>query len=115
MILVALGLVLFVACLALWIGTPVLWLWLGSLIQGATGNVGAAIGAMIFGVALTIIMMVPVLSFLTRAYQRARAARGLEDTGAFPLEVAMTCSAVLAIAFIVVWFTVLEGASKGVI
>ena len=103
---------LFVACLALWIGTPVLWLYLGSLVQTATENVGAAIGAMIFGVTLTIVLMIPLLAAITRAYQRARVARGHEDTGAFPLEVAMTCSAMLALAFIVIWFLFGGGATS---
>ena len=108
-VLVLLAAALFAACLGLWVGMPVLWLWVGSLVQAATDNVGAAIGAMIFGVTLTIVLMIPVLSALTRAYQRARVSRGLQDTGAFPLEVAMTWSAVLAIAFIAVWFVFLGG------
>jgi Ca2+/Na+ antiporter len=95
---------LFAGCLALWVGVPLLWLWLGSLVQSATDDVGAAIGAMILGVTVTIGIMLAVLSRITRAYQDARVARGLDDTGGFPLEVAMTVSAMLAVAFIVVWF-----------
>lgn len=101
---------LLLASLALWIGIPLLWLWVGSLVQTATDDVGAAIGAMIFGVVASIVVMIPVLGSLTRAYQRARVSRGLEDTGGFPLEVAMTCSAMLAIASVVVWFLFLGGA-----
>ena len=103
---------LFVACLALWIGMPLLWLYLGSLVQSATENVGAAIGAMIVGVTITVVAMLPLLTALTGAYQRARVTRGLEDTGAFPLEVAMTCSAILAIAFITIWFLFGGGATS---
>jgi heme/copper-type cytochrome/quinol oxidase subunit 2 len=95
---------LFVACAALWVGVPLLWLYLGSMVQAATDNVGAAIGAMILGVTVSIGMMLPVLAWITRAYQRARVARGRDDTGAFPLEVAMTCAAMLAIAFVAIWF-----------
>lgn len=109
---VVLAVALFAASAALWVGTPLLWLWLGSLVQAATDNVGAAIGAMIFGVAVTIFIMVGVLSAITRAYQRARVARGLEDTGAFPLEVAMTCAAMLAIASTIAWFVFGGGATS---
>lgn len=103
---------LLVACLALWIGMPLLWLYLGSLVQDATNNVGAAIGAMIVGVTVTIVLMLPVLAHITSAYQRARVARGLDDTGAFPLEVAMTCSAILALGFITIWFLFGGGATS---
>lgn len=105
---------LFTCAAGMWIGIPLLWLWLGSLVQTATDNVGAAIGAMIFGVTLSIALMLPVLAALNGAYQRARIARGLEDTGAFPLEVALTVSAMLALAFIVVWFLFLGGATPTV-
>jgi hypothetical protein len=111
-ILALLAAALFVACLGLWVGMPLLWLYLGSLVQSATENVGAAIGAMIFGVTLTIILMIPLLAALTRAYQRARVARGLEDTGAFPLEAAMTCAAILAIAATAIWFLFGGGATS---
>jgi len=103
---------LFAACLALWVGVPLLWLILGSLVQDATDDVGAAIGAMIFGVIATVALMVPLLGAITGAYQRARVRHGLEDTGSFPLEVAMTCSAMLALAFIVIWFAFLGGATS---
>lgn len=103
---------LFTASVGLWVGVPLLWLWLGSQVQAATGNVGAAIGAMILGVTISIALVIPVLGWLTGAYQRSRVARGLEDTGSFPLEVAMTCSAMLAIAFTVIWFAFLGGATS---
>ena len=109
---VALAVALWLASVALWVGTPLLWLWIGSVVQAATDNVGAAIGVMIFGVAVTIFIMVFVLSAITRAYQRARVARGLEDTGAFPLEVAMTCVAMVAIASTIAWFVFGGGATS---
>lgn len=103
---------LYAACLALWVGVPLLWLYLGSVIQTATDNVGAAIGGMILGVTVTIGLMLPLLAGITRAYQRARVSRGLDDTGSVPLEAAMTISAVLALAFIVIWFAFLGGATS---
>ena len=38
------------ASLVLWVGIPVGWLWIGSKIQAATDNLGAAVGAMFLGV-----------------------------------------------------------------
>ena len=33
-------LIMFIGSLVLWIGTPLLWLWVGSQIQGATSSLG---------------------------------------------------------------------------
>ena len=111
MMLVLIGAALFTVACGMWIGIPALWLYLGSLVQGATENVGAAIGAMIFGVTVTIALTIPLLAWLNNAYQRARVSRGLEDTGSFPLEVCLTISAIAALAFVVVWVAFLGGAS----
>lgn len=99
------------ASLVMWVGIPLLWLWIGSLIQGATDNVGAAIGAMFFGVLASIGAMVPILGALTRAYQRSRVARGLEDTGAFPLEVTLVCTAGIAMVGFTIWFFGFSGSA----
>lgn len=107
---VALLALLLAGTLALWVGIPLAWLWIGSQVQGATDSVGAAIGAMMFGVVASIAALVPVLGLLTRAYQRARVARGLPDTGSFPLEVTLVVGAVVALAGFLVWF-VLSGSS----
>ena len=37
-------LIMFIGSLVLWIGTPLLWLWVGSQIQGATASVGDRAG-----------------------------------------------------------------------
>jgi hypothetical protein len=111
MILVLLGAALFVVACGMWVGVPVLWLYLGSLVQEATDNVGAAIGAMIFGVTITLALLIPLLGWLNGTYQHARVSRGLEDTGSFPLEVCLTLSAIAAFVFIVIWFVFLGGAT----
>lgn len=99
------------ASVVLWVGVPVGWLWIGSKIQVATDNLGAAVGAMLFGTVATVGLLVPVLGWLTRAYQRSRTARGLEDTGSFPLEVTLVCTACLAMVAFVVWFFGFSGSA----
>src|ERR1035437_7678825 len=47
-------LIMFIGSLGLWVGTPLLWLWVGSQIQGATSSLGTALGAAFLGVVLTI-------------------------------------------------------------
>ena len=46
--------IMFIGSLVLWIGTPLLWLWIGSQIQGQTASLGAALGVMFVGVIVTI-------------------------------------------------------------
>src|SRR5919205_1151814 len=43
------------ASLALWIGVPAGWLWIGSQIQGSTGSLGTAIAVMLVGVIVSIV------------------------------------------------------------
>ena len=43
------GVIMVGASLLLWIGVPAGWLWIGSQVQGSTGNVGTAIAVMLIG------------------------------------------------------------------
>lgn len=103
--------ILVVAGLVMWVGIPLGWLWIGSQIQGETGSLGAAIGAMIFGVTVSIAAVIPVLGWLTRKYGELRVARGLDDTGSFVLEVVMVTTATLALVGFVAWFFLFSGSS----
>jgi hypothetical protein len=107
----ALVVMMFCGSLALWIGIPLGWLWVGSQIQGATGSVGAAIAAMLVGVVLTVLAAVPVLGWLSNRYRASRVARGLEDTGHFALEVVLVTSAGVAIVGFGVWFFAFSGSA----
>jgi hypothetical protein len=97
--------------LVLWVGIPLGWLWVGSQVQAATDNLGTAIVAMMFGVIVSIAAMVPVLGWLSRKYGELRAARGLEDTGTFVLEVVMVTTAGIALVAFGAWFFLFSGAS----
>lgn len=92
--------------LALWIGVPLVWLWIGSQIQGSTDSLGLAMAAMVPGAIGSMVGLVGLLGRVTCAYQRARVARGLDDTGNFPLEVVLVCSALVAGAVLLAWLLV---------
>ncbi|MEA2423127.1 MAG: hypothetical protein QOF55_2226, partial [Thermoleophilaceae bacterium] len=77
---------MFAGSLGLWVGAPVLWLWIGGRVQGASGSVGAAIAVILVGFVATVLLFVPLLSWLSRRHAEARAARGLEDLGRAALE-----------------------------
>src|SRR5258708_16185815 len=58
-----------IGSLVLWIGTPLLWLWVGSQIEGATASLGGALGATFIGRALTIVVLAGLLSKLSAPYR----------------------------------------------
>jgi len=95
----------------LWVGIPVGWLWIGSRIEGATQSIGAAIGAMLIGVVVTVVLAVPALGWLSNRYRAIRVARGLEDTGHFALETVLVLSAGVALVTFVGWFFFFSGSS----
>jgi hypothetical protein len=97
---------MFAGALALWIGVPVAWLYIGSQVQGATHSVGAAIGLMLFGAIATITLAVPVLGRINEIYEHAREARGLQNYGQAPLEAVFVVSACIGVVLFAVWFLV---------
>ena len=104
-------LIMVIGSLVLWVGTPLLWLWVGSQVQGATASLGTALGVSFIGVVATIMLLAGVLAKLSNVYQANRRARGLDDTGHYVLETVLVVSAGLTLAAFVVWFFFFAGAS----
>ena len=103
--------VMFAGALSLWIGVPLLWLYIGSRVQEATDSVGAAMGVMLAGSVATILLIVPLLARLNTAYEHVREARGLENYGQVPLEMVLVVSATIAVVLFAVWFFLFSGTS----
>lgn len=101
---------MFAGSLGLWVGAPLLWLWIGGLVQGETNSVGAAIGTILVGFVATVLLFVPVLGWLARRHAEARVARGLEDYGRVALEGVLVVSALIAVVIFGVWFFFFAGA-----
>jgi hypothetical protein len=99
-----------VASLGLWVGVPVLWLWVGGRVQGATGSVGPAIGIAFVGLVITVLLFVPLLGWLGRRHAEARAARGADDLGRAALEGVLVVSAAIAAVLFAIWFLFFAGA-----
>lgn len=104
-------LIMFLGSLGLWIGTPLLWLWIGSQVQGATDSLGAAMAAAFPGAVVTIGVLASILAKLSDVYRSNRRARGLDDPGHFVLEAVLVVSAGITLTAFVVWFLFLSGAS----
>jgi hypothetical protein len=104
-------LIMFIGSLGLWIGTPLLWLWIGSQIQGATTSIGAALAAMFPGAVLTIAVLASLLVRLSDIYRANCQARGLDDPGHVVLEAVLVVSAGLTVFAFAVWFLLFAGTS----
>ncbi len=103
--------IMFIGSLVLWIGTPLLWLWIGSQIQGATASLGTALAAMFVGVVATIAVVAVVLSKLSNVYRANCRSRGRGDPGHYVLEGVLVVSAGVTLAAFVIWFLFFAGAS----
>jgi hypothetical protein len=104
-------LIMFIGSLGLWVGTPLLWLWVGSQIQGATSSLGTALGAAFVGVVLTITAVASVLAKLSEVYRANCRARGRDDPGHLMLEGVLVVSAGITLTGFVVWFFLFAGTS----
>jgi hypothetical protein len=104
-------LIMFLGSLGLWIGTPLLWLWIGSQIQGATASVGAAIGSMFVGSVVTIALLASLLAKLSDVYRANCRSRGHADPGHFVLEGVLVVSAGFTVAAFAIWFFFFAGTS----
>jgi hypothetical protein len=103
------GVIMVGASLLLWIGVPAGWLWIGSQVQGSTGNVGSAIAVMLIGAIASIVALAWVLGCLNRVHEHLRAQRGAEQTGPPLLEVVLVVTAAIALVGFAIWFFVFAG------
>ena len=102
-------LIMIIGSLVLWVGTPLLWLWIGSQIQPHT-SLGAAVGATFIGAVLTIVLVAAVLAKLSNFYRANCMARGQADPGHVVLEMVLVISAGISLVAFVIWFFFLAGA-----
>ena len=102
---------MFAGSLLLWIGVPLGWLYIGSQVQGSTGSLGAAIGVMMVGAVLSILLIVRALLWLNRTHVELREARGLDSAGGAVLEGVLVISAGIALVGFGVWFFLFSGSA----
>ena len=82
-------------CLFLWIGVPLVWLWIGSQLQ-TSAPVGTALMVTILGAVVSIVCLVPLLGWLNRQHLELKAARGLPIGDTSALEVMLVVTAAVA-------------------
>ena len=103
-------LIMVIGSFVLWVGTPLVWLWVGSQIQGATASLSTALAAMFIGVIVTVTVLGALLAKLSNSLRHQALARGRGDPGHGVLESVLVISAVLTIVVFAVWFLFFAGA-----
>lgn len=123
-----------VGSVALWIGSPMFWLWVTSSLQSGTQASMGPYGALLAGIIATSVLLAKGLAALQRAYARAtgtqtiriivpwrRSLRGGRDgrretDGRLPvsvLDVVMVLSVVIAAVALATWFLIVEPTPPG--
>lgn len=102
--------IMFIGSFVLWLGTPLLWLWVGSQVQGATASVAVALAAMFAGVLVSVLVLALLLVKLSSVYRANCRARGLRDPGNFVLESVLVASAAVTLVLFAIWFLFIAGA-----
>ena len=103
--------IMILGSIVLWVGTPLLWLWIGSQVQGTTQSLGTALAVAFVGVVISVMVLASVLSRLSDVYRGNRMARGDDDPGHVVLEGVLVVSAGVTVAAFAVWFFFFAGAA----
>jgi hypothetical protein len=103
--------IMILGSIVLWVGTPLLWLWIGSQVQGSTQSLSSALAVAFVGVLITVTLLASILSRLSDVYRGNRMARGGEDPGHVVLEGVLVVSAGVTLAVFAVWFLFFAGAA----
>ena len=103
--------IMLIGGLVLWVGVPVAALYVGSLVQLETNSIAASMVAMLLLVIVSLVMLLPLLTWLNRHYMELRVARGHQDLGNAALEGVMVVSAGIALVAFLVWFFLFAGSS----
>jgi hypothetical protein len=103
--------IMVIGSIVMWVGTPLMWLWIGSQVQGQTESLGSALAVAFVGVVITVMLLASLLSRLSDGYRLNRVARGGEDPGHVVLEGVLVVSAGVSIAVFAVWFFLFAGAA----
>jgi hypothetical protein len=112
----------------LWLGIPIVWLWIGSQVQSDSQSTGfGPYFLVIFGICISVFLVTKLLAWLNRRYARVsgaddvvrvrppwyRSMRGEEDSRPprSVLDVVMVISVSIAVTAMTIWFFFFAGSS----
>ena len=103
--------IMILGSIVLWVGTPLLWLWIGSQVQGTTQSLSIALAVAFIGVIVSVMLLASLLGRLSDVYRDNRMARGGADPGYVVLEGVLVVSAGVTMTVFAVWFLFFAGAA----
>jgi len=98
-----------IGSLVLWVGVPIGWLWVGSQVQAESGSVGTAIGVMLAGVLVSVVLLAALLVRLNRWQLGLRERAGQPPPEHSLLELVLVVTAGVAVVAFGIWFFVVAG------
>lgn len=93
----------------MWVGTPLLWLYVGSMIKVATDNLNLAIIVMFIGAIISIALLIKTLGALNDSYFDQYEELNDVPMERSPLEPILVFSAVIAVTAFFIWFSLVGG------
>jgi uncharacterized membrane protein YbhN (UPF0104 family) len=100
---------MFIGAVALWVGVPLAWLWIGSRLQAGTGSLGTALAGMMAGMVASVIALTWLLGLVNRRHVELQEVRGRQTTDTGVLEQVLVLSAVVSVLVFGIWFLVFSG------
>lgn len=107
---VALVVLMLLGCLFLWVGVPVIWLWIGSQVESSS-SLGTAMAVAMVGIVVTIVVVASGLAWLNRRHIELQERRGIPAGNSSALEIILVSSAGIAVVGFGIWFFGFAGAS----
>jgi hypothetical protein len=100
---------MFVIGMAMWVGVPGFWLYVGSQIKAASNSLSLALVVMAIGALATVVGLVKLLGTLNRRWLEEYEQLNERTPHRSPLEPVLVVSAFLALAVFGIWFTFFAG------
>ncbi len=100
---------MFVIGMAMWVGVPGFWLYVGSQIKASSNSLSLALVVMGVGAVVTIVVLVKILGNLHRSWYEEYEELNDRKPQRTPLEPVLVVSAFLALAVFGVWFAFFAG------
>ena len=97
-----------VICLLFWGPLPLLWLWVGGQVKGATNNVGAAIVVAFAGLMACLFLGLIGMRYLDNAWILVRRAAG-HDQRMGKIGIVFAVTSVIGASLFALWFFVIHG------
>ena len=101
-------LIMFIGSLGLWVGTPLVWLWIGSQVDYWTGSVFVGIVVAFAGVVATLFITLALATRVDRWWRLLRRAAGFDQRSGALARI-FGATAIVALAAFGIWFLIIHG------